>query len=201
MCQRLLILLLWFVLAAPLPAFAAGGPLVQVQETVEGVLQVLRDSSLGIPERQERLRTLVRARFDFPLMSQWTLGPYWRQANPAQQQRFMDLYGDQLETSYLGKIEAYTDEKVKYLSEKVDGNRAEVDTVIATRGADIPLTYKLTSKGERWQVYDVVIEGVSLVRNYRSTYGEIARKDGIEALLEQMAKKLEEQRRGKGQAK
>lgn len=201
MYQRLLTLMLWFVLAAPLPAFAADGPLVQVQETVEGVLQVLRDSSLSKPERQERLRTLVRARFDFPLMSQWTLGPYWRQADPAQQQRFMDLYGDQLEASYLGKIDAYTDEKVKYLGEKVDGDRAEVATVIATRGADIPLTYKLTRKGDRWQVYDVVIEGVSLVRNYRSTYGEIARKDGIEVLLEQMAKKLAEPRRGKEQVK
>lgn len=198
MCFRLLLFLFLIGLTVSQPAPAAGGPLLQVQETVEEVLTLLRDRAMDPQVRQERLRTLVRARFDFPLMSQWTLGPYWRKADANQKQRFMELYGDLLEASYLGKIETYTDEKVKYLGEKVEGDRAEVETVVVTGSADIPLTYRLTREGERWQVYDVVIEGVSLVRNYRSSYGEIARKEGIDGLLEQMGKKLEEQRRGKG---
>ena len=179
----------------PVPsAFAAPSAIGQVQETVDEVLVVLGDKTLEESVRREKLRTLIRNRFDFALMSQWTLGVYWRQADAAQQKRFIDLYGELLEKSYLGKIEAYTDEKVNYLGEKIEGQRAQVETEIATTSANIPLVYRLTLDGDKWMVFDVVIEGVSLVRNYRSTFGEIARKEGIDGLLNQLAKKVEEQK-------
>ncbi len=126
-------------------------------------------------------------------MSQWTLGPYWRKANPDQQQRFIALYSDLLEANYRGKIEKYTDQKVSYLGERVEGHRAEVQTEVVTDQATIPLVYRLNLEGEKWMVYDVVIEGVSLVRTYRGTFGEIARKDGIDGLLEQVAQKVRDQ--------
>ena len=186
------------LLLLPMPALAAPSAVDQVRQTVDQVLQVLRNKDLKEPARRDQLRTLIRDRFDFALMSQWTLGPYWRKANADQQQRFIDLYGQLLEASYLGRIEQYTDEKVNYLGERVDGNRAEVQTEIVTVQANIPINYRLNLEGSEWKVYDVVIEGVSLVRTYRGTFGEIARKDGIDGLLKQVAQKVQEQQGNKG---
>ena len=192
------LVMFFVVMLGAFPAAAAPPPLDQVQQTVDKVLEVLRNKSMPVGEREDRLRTLVYDRFDFALMSQWTLGPYWRHADAQQRQRFIDLYSELLEANYLGKIEAYTDETVRYLGQKVENGRAEVETEVVTSNANIPLTYRLSRQGDEWKVYDVVIEGVSLVRNYRSTFGEIARKDGIEGLLQQVARKVEEQKAAAG---
>ena len=198
MNRRLLSLVVCLLLILPLPALAAPSAIDQVRQTVDQVLGVLRTKGMDETARREQLRTLIRARFDFALMSQWTLGPYWRKADPDQQQRFIGLYSDLLEANYLGKIEKYTDEKINYLGERVESGRAEVQTEVVTAQAHIPLNYRLSLEGEEWKVYDVVIEGVSLVRTYRGTFGEIARKDGIDGLLEQVAQKVREQKAGAG---
>jgi phospholipid transport system substrate-binding protein len=193
MKKWLLPIITLLLLAQPLPALAAPSAVDQVRQTVEQVLGVLRDKGLDKTTRIAQLRGIIRARFDFALMSQWTLGPYWRKANPDQQQRFIALYSDLLEANYRGKIEKYTDQKVNYLGERIEGHRAEVQTEVVTGQANIPLVYRLNLEGEKWMVYDVVIEGVSLVRTYRGTFGEIARKDGIDGLLEQVAQKVRDQ--------
>lgn len=194
MVKRGLLVVLLLLMCCPAPLLAAApSPRDQVRQTVEKVLDVLRNKQLPEAERRSQLRTLIRDRFDFALMSRWTLGRYWREATKDQQQRFIDLYSDLLEASYLGKIEAYTDEKVDYLDEQLEDGRAEVKTEIVTDTGNIPLNYRLSHEGDQWRVFDVVIEGVSLVRNYRSTFGEIARKDGIEGLLKQVAAKVQEQ--------
>ena len=194
----LIVTLLVFVMPLPTPA-APPSAIDQVHRTVDQVLALLRNKDMNEQARRDQLRTLIRDRFDFTLMSQWTLGPYWRQSSPEQQQRFISLYSELLEASYLGKIEAYTDEKVNYLNERIEDRRAQVETEILTAQANIPLTYRLNLEGDVWKVYDVVIEGVSLVRNYRSTFGEIARKDGIDGLLKQVEEKVQEQRSAKEQ--
>jgi len=194
MNRKLLSLFSLLLLILPMPALAAPSALDQVQQTVNQVLEVLRNKGLEATARHDQLRSLIRSRFDFALMSQWTLGTYWRTASPDQQQRFIELYSDLLEASYLGKIEKYTDEKVNFLGQRVDDGRAEVQTEIVTSQANIPLNYRLNLEGEEWMVYDVVIEGVSLVRTYRGTFGEIARKDGIDSLLDQVAQKVREQK-------
>ena len=91
-------------------------------------------------------------------MSQWVLGPNWRKASAAEQRRFADLFADLLEAVYIGKIDNYTDERVEYVGEKVEGQKAEVETLIKTASVDIPIRYKLYNKGGAWLVYDVVIE-------------------------------------------
>ena len=197
MNKPVLIFFATLLLLLPVPALAAPSAIDQVRQTVNQVLEVLRNQGLEETARREQLRILVRARFDFALMSQWTLGSYWRQASPDQQRRFIALYSDLLETSYLGKIEAYTDEKVDFISERIEQGRAEVETEIVTAQANIPLSYRLSLDGTEWKVYDVVIEGVSLVRTYRGSFGEIARKDGIDGLLEQVAQKVRDQRQAK----
>jgi phospholipid transport system substrate-binding protein len=104
----------------------------------------------------------------------------------------MELFSELLEASYLGRIESYTDEEVRFVSEKINGPRAEVETLIVTRSADIPISYKLVDRQGEWLVYDVIVEKVSLVRNYRGTFTEIARKEGMDGLFEQMRSKIED---------
>lgn len=173
-------------LAAPLT------PQEEVRATVDSVLGLLRDRSLDPANRRAQMTRLVRSRFDFANMSQRILATNWRSATPEQQQRFIQLFSDLLEANYVGRIEAYSNETVRYLGEQIVGDRASIDTSIVTAGAEIPITYRLLRAGEHWLVYDVVIEGVSFVSNYRSTYSEIVRREGMPGLLQKMEEKLRE---------
>lgn len=196
----------WFILSLlglgllNSPALAAPlTPLEEVRTTVDSVLGLLRDRTLAPSSRRAQVTTLVRSRFDFTNMSQRILATNWRSATPQEQQRFVQLFSDLLEANYVGKIEAYTNETVRYLGEQIIGDRASIDTSIITASAEIPIAYRLQRAGDHWLVYDVVIEGVSFVSNYRSTYGEIVRREGMSGLLRQMEEKLQELRADQGQ--
>jgi phospholipid transport system substrate-binding protein len=165
---------------------------LEVQSTVDEVLTLLSNKRLPHDEPRQQLRAVIRPAFDFDVMAHWVLGTHWRKASAAERQRFVDLFADLLEATYIGKIESYTDEQVVYAGQKLVGERAEVETMVKTASADIPIRYKLFRKGERWRVYDVVIEEVSLVRNYRSTYDEIVRKEGFAGLFSRMEEKVRE---------
>lgn len=177
-----------------LPAFGAASPKAQVQVTVDQVIEVLRAGQLQGQARREALSKLIRARFDFVIMSQRTLGKYWKTATAAEQQRFVALFSDLLEASYIGRIEAYSDETVSYLEEKIEEDRAEVATLVRSAGTEIPIDYRLVQKSNDWFVYDVVVEEVSLIKNYRSSYGEIVRKEGFAGLFTRMEEKIAELR-------
>ncbi len=178
---------------SPVPALSAdAGPMAQIEQTVEQVIDTLKDDAIKGEQQRQRLTKLIKARFDFQAMSQWVLGPYWKKADADERETFMELFSELLEASYLGRIESYTDEEVRFVSEKIDGPRAEVETLIVTGSADIPISYKLVDRQGQWLVYDVIVEKVSLVRNYRGTYTEIARKEGMEGLFEQMRNKIGE---------
>ena len=170
----------------------AAEPLAEVRSTVDEVLTLLRNKSLPHEERRQQLTAVIRPAFDFEVMSQWVLGTNWRKATPAERQHFTDLFTDLLEETYIGKIDNYTDERVEFVGQKLEGERAEVDTLVKTASADIPIRYKVFRKGERWLVYDVVIEEVSLVRNYRSSYDEIVRNEGFPGLFARMEEKIRE---------
>lgn len=178
---------------APVPALSVdAGPMAQIEQTVEQVIDTLKDDAIRGEQQRQRLTELIKARFDFQAMSQWVLGPYWKKADSGERETFMELFSELLEASYLGRIESYTDEEVRFVSEKINGPRAEVETLIVTRSADIPISYKLVDRQGEWLVYDVIVEKVSLVRNYRGTYTEIARKEGMDGLFEQMRSKIED---------
>lgn len=170
---------------------AAPTPTEQVRVTVDGVIEVLKDKGLDPQLRRSKITEAIRARFDFEAMSRGTLAQNWKKAAPEERTRFVGLFSKLLENTYMGRIEAYTDEQVRYETEQVKGKRAVVGTVIVAN-VDIPVDYKLRRKGGEWLVYDVVIEGVSLVRNYRSSYGEIVHRDGMAGLLSKMEAKLGE---------
>jgi phospholipid transport system substrate-binding protein len=174
-------------------AASAPGPLDQLKVTVNKVLSILRDSSLSKEQKRTQVKDLVYDRFNFRAMSQGVLGVNWRRATPQQRDRFIKLFSELLEETYSGRIDAYSGETVRFAGQRIiDDHRAEVDTYVNHENKDVPIKYKLVKDGEKWLVYDVRIEGVSLVLNYRNTYADIVEKKGIDGLLKQMTEKVGE---------
>lgn len=189
--------LLFFALASAGPQKAQAGTVTeQLRGDVDRIIDILNDGTLKKKERDEKIVSIVRARFDFPTMSQWILGVNWRKASPDEQKRFIDLFTRLLERTYMSKIESYTGEygreNVRYAQERQEKDKALVNTFIVTKSAEIPVNYKLLLNNGQWRVYDVVIEEVSLVRNYRSTYSEIVNREGFKGLFAKMEQKIAE---------
>lgn len=177
-------------------AALAGPPTEQVRGTVDQVIKILTDPTLKGPakteERRAKLRRVIRERFDFPEMAKRSLGIHWARRTPQEREEFVRLFWDLLERSYVDKIESYTDEKIVYVGESIDGNYALVKSKIVTRrNLEIPLDYRLYRKGEEWLVYDIIIEDVSLVSNYRTQFNKIIRSSSYDELVKRMRTKLE----------
>jgi len=177
-------------------AALAGPPTEQIRETVDQVIRILTDPSLKGPaktgERRAKLRRVIRERFDFTEMAKRSLGIHWARRTPQEREEFVRLFWDLLERSYVDKIESYTDEKIVYVGESIDGNYALVKSKIVTRrNLEIPLDYRLYRKGEEWLVYDIIIEDVSMVSNYRTQFNKIIRSSSYDELVKRMRTKLE----------
>jgi phospholipid transport system substrate-binding protein len=185
-------IMLIFLLTFVLPVVAAPTPTEQVKTTVNAVLELLRDKSLDREIRRTKIRDVINERFDYRAMSQRTLATQWKKASDEEKERFVDLFSKLLEWTYVGRIEAYTNETVEFDKEIIKGHRAQVNTFIVTASADIPVNYRLLKKGNDWYVYDVIIEEVSLIRNYRSSYRSIVKNEGISGLLSKMEQKIKE---------
>lgn len=187
MFVRLFALGLLFCSAATVMAESASD---QLKKTVDAILGALVDTSLDKTAKRQKITETIAARFDFRTMSQQILATNWKKANAVQQKRFIQLFSELLQESYVGRIEAYTNEKINFKAEKPDEGRTTIETVIVTPTAEIPVHYKMLPQQEKWLVYDVVIEGISFIRSYRSTYQDIVKKDGIDGLLNQMSDKI-----------
>ena len=186
------ILVLGCLLALAIQANAGQTPIQTVQTAVDAILGILTNETLDKEEKRSKMRAIINKRFDFRAMSQRTLATNWKKASRDEQQQFVGLFAQLIQNSYIGKVEAYTSEKVEYPGEKVKGKRAVVDTLIITSSTEIPVNYKVYLKNDEWRVYDVIIEGVSLISSYRSTYQEIVKKDGFPGLFVKMEAKLKE---------
>ena len=176
------------------PAFA-NNALSDLKNNIDQVIIMLKDSK---KENTAESKMVLRKKifqmalelFDFPEMSQRTLGKNWKSLKPDQQKIFSDLFARFLANIYYNRLEQYTDQTVKYLEQQKQGNdKTLVKTIIVTQNNEIPMDYRML-KDKKWKVYDVSIEGVSLVRNYRSQFNKILRKQSIEDLIEMMKKKL-----------
>ncbi|HTO13454.1 MAG TPA: ABC transporter substrate-binding protein [Candidatus Binatia bacterium] len=176
----------------------AGVPLDQLRLQIDRVLKVLEDPELKKESRAKDRRLAVRKIandiFDFGETARRSLGRHWQARTPAERDEFVQLFSDLLERSYLSKIEVYGGEKIQYLSDAVDdGDQAKVQTKIVTRqGTEIPIEYRMHKKGDRWLVYDVIIEGVSLVSNYRTQFNKIIQTSSFQELVKKMKNKQEE---------
>lgn len=173
-------------------ALAADNATESVRASVNAIIGILKDAALDKPAKRDKIRVVIAERFDFRAMSQRTLATNWKKASQEEQQQFVALFAELIQNTYIGRVEAYTDEMVKYPGEKITDDRAVVDTLIVTSSAEIPVTYKLYLKDGRWLVYDVNIEGVSLINNYRNSYQEIVKKEGFSGLLAKMEEKVRE---------
>jgi phospholipid transport system substrate-binding protein len=173
----------------------AGVPLDTVKINVNNVLDVLRNPKLKAESakeiKKEKLRVIYKAMFDELEFSRRTLTRNWSKLNAAQQAEFVKLFEQVLEKSYADKILDYTNEKVEFYKEELKSDtQAEVQTKIITSSKEIPIFYRMILKDGKWRVYDVVIENVSLVQNYRTQFNDILAKDTPEQLLETLRKKV-----------
>jgi phospholipid transport system substrate-binding protein len=189
-----LLLCLALFSADPPKAFA-GAPTDQVRQTVDDVIKILNNRELKKPEnhkeRSAKIREVVNRRFDFAEMAKRSLGIYWRQRTPAEQKEFVSLFSDLLEDTYIRKIERYEHEKVTYVGERVDGPYATVKTIIITTNeVEIPVNYKIFKSGEKWEVYDIIVEGVSLVNNYRTQFYQIIGSGSYAELVKKLQAKV-----------
>lgn len=172
----------------------AGAPTDQTRQTVDRVLSIVKNPDLKSParqrERRDQLRQAVFARFDFTEMAKRSLGPHWARRSPQEQQEFVRVFTDLLENAYLDKIEGYQGEKIIYTREQMDGDNAEVDSKVVTKkGEEYSINYKLSQNGGDWKVYDVVVEDISLVNNYRSQFNRILANASFDELLRKLQQK------------
>jgi phospholipid transport system substrate-binding protein len=168
-----------------------------VKQVVDEVVRIVADPELKKPQKEPQRRQALKGAigriFDYQEMAQRSLATHWKERTPAEKKEFTSLFETLLENSYAGKIESYHNEKIVYLKESIDGQYAEVKSkVIAPKGDEYSLDYRLTQKGGKWMVYDVVIEGVSLVSNYRGQFNRIINSHGYPDLLKKLRTKSEE---------
>jgi phospholipid transport system substrate-binding protein len=184
------------ILAGGAPA-RAGAPTDQLKGRIDRVLRVLEDPALKdgrLGERRTVIRRIAYETFDFRETSQRSLARHWQGRTSEERDEFVRLFADLLERSYIGKIELYSGgEKIQYLGDTIDGDQAVVRTRIVTRqGTEVPVEYRMHRAGERWLVYDVVIEGISLVANYRAQFDRILRGSSYQLLAQKLRAKHEE---------
>lgn len=179
-------------------ATATSAPTETIKSTIDSILNILKDKNLSLPtnkkERRNKIGALIREHFDFEEMAKRALARHWGKRTHEEKKKFIPIFSELLVASYTGKIEAYTDEKITYDKEVIKGNGKYgiVNTTIVTKNVNIPIDYKVMIKGSKWWVYDVLIEGVSLISTYRSQYNKIILRESYAKLIQKMKNKLNE---------
>ncbi len=164
----------------------------QVDRALETAAKAPRTAE-GTEQRRVEIRRVSEALFDFREMSQRTLGRHWSGRTSEERDQFVRLFSDLMSRAYLGKMDLYSGEPMSYVGERSDGNAASVQArVITKKGSEVPIEYRLHRLGDRWAVYDVVIEGVSLLSTYRSQFDRIIRTESFAELLKRMRQKEQE---------
>lgn len=180
------------VIALLSPAWA-GQPTDTLREYTEAVQKVLDDPELQAEDRRHERRAAVRKvaieAFDVQETARRALGPHWQQRTPAEREEFVQLFADLLERTYIAKIDLYGGERLKFTDERVDGDVAVVRARVLTRqGAEVPVEGRMHKRAERWLIYDVTIENISLIANYRSQFDRIIRTSSYAELVKRLRK-------------
>ena len=175
----------------------AGEPTDQIKETTDKILAIVTDPTLKVPEktgeRQKLIRQAVDERFDWEEMSRRTLARYWAERTEQEKKEFIDVFGQLLERTYMDKVEGYSGEKVLYVGERVEGEYGAVAVKIVTQQTrEISVIYRMKKKDGSWYVYDISIEGVSLINNYRTQFNSILSSSSFESLMERLREKVKQ---------
>ncbi|HXX74497.1 MAG TPA: ABC transporter substrate-binding protein [Nitrospiraceae bacterium] len=175
--------------AGPL-SLAAESPTDVVRTTINEVIRILNDDSLKAPAkllpRRRMLEQVIAQRFDYAEMSKRALAANWTPLTNEQRDEFVDLFKSFLSDRYASKIEGYSGEQAEYLTERLEGQYAEVRTKLVSSKVQIPMDYRLINKGGRWYAYDIIVDGVSLVKNYRSQFTSIIRSYSYDELVHRL---------------
>lgn len=193
MLKRILLVLTTSIFMA---SVAWASPTDDVKKTVDEVVRIVSNKEMKKNEtkRRQALKKTISTIFDYPEMAKRSLGKHWNDRKPQEKKQFTELFATLLEDSYAGKIESYNNEKIVYIKEfQEDDDHAVVKSKVVTAARDeFSLDYHLFKQNGKWMVYDVVIEGVSLVSNYRSQFNKIITANGYEKLVKKLQSKNEE---------
>jgi len=178
------------------PLLATAGTATEaVKSTIDQVVRLLEDKELNKPdrvmERRQQLQKIIGDRFNYEEMAKRSLGAHWNQLNETQRHEFVVLFQQLLLRTYTGRIEAYSGEQTQYFGERHESDYAEVRTKLIARKGELPVDYRLLSNSGEWRVYDIVVDGISMVSNYRAQFTKIIRTSSYEDLVEKMKSKSE----------
>jgi phospholipid transport system substrate-binding protein len=172
---------------------ASAGPTDQLREYTDQVIKVLDDPALARGDRRAAVRKIAHEAFDVTETARRVLARHWQARTPAEREEFTQLFADLLERTYIARLDEYGGERIRYVGESVDGELATVRARIATRtGIEVPVESRMVHRGERWLIYDVLIENVSLVGNYRSQFDRIVRSSSYEELVRRLKQKRDD---------
>jgi len=197
-CMHLVVVGLMIHLSMVSVCFAGSAITSQLKGTIDKVIEIVKDKSLKNDHQARRaaLRKTIDERFNYRQMVMRSLAKNWDARSDQERREFIALFKSLLENSYANKLEAYRDEKINYLDEIIKGKYALIKTEVVRRSSTIRVDYKLIEENGHWQVYDFVIEGVSMIRNYRSQFTKIIRNDSYEVLVQKLTDKINEIEQG-----
>lgn len=173
-------------LAVSVPAWA-GAPTDQVRQYTEQVQKILEDPALRSMDKRAAVRKVAIEIFDVNETARRALGPHWQGRTAAERDEFVQLFADLLERTYISKIDLYGGERLRYMSETIDREFATVRAkVVTVKGAEVPVEARMLKRGDHWLIYDVVIENVSLIGNYRTQFDRIIRTASFQELVRRL---------------
>ena len=165
----------------------AGAPIDQARQYTDQILKVLRDPALNEAERHTAVRKVAEEMFDMSEAAKRALGRHWQSRTPAEREEFTRLFADFLENAYLSKLVLYSGERVNYVSESIDGDFASARAkILRKQGPEVPVEARLLRRGDRWYIYDISVEGISMISNYRSQFNTIIQKSSYEQLVQRL---------------
>jgi len=179
------------------PSYVLAGPTDQVKPALDNILEVLSDTGLKgdhhKTERRAKIMSIIKTRFDFREMSRRVLGKTtWQEISDGDREHFTSLMTKLLENVYIGKLESYSGQQIDYTGEKIKKNKALVSTTIENNGEKIPLHYILINTKSNWMVYDINIDGVSLIKNYRQQFKSVLKRDKFPGLVKELERMNQE---------
>lgn len=170
---------------APHPACA------QIEQSINKIIDILKQPELARADRRRQVSSILAAQFDFLKMGELSLAKEWRKLGDSDRQEFAALFRTLIESTYFRNLENYTNEKVEVGGALAKGKKAIVETRVITSSKEIPIHYKMLPKGDRWLVYDIKIEGVSMISTYRGQFKAAIRKKSYDGLVRQLKAKVE----------
>ena len=176
----------------------AGAPTDQARQYTDQVLKVLQDAALKPAQRQAAVRKVAIEIFDVSETARRALGRHWQSRTPVEREEFTRLFAELLESTYISKIGLYGGEQLKYVGESIDGDFAVVRaTILRRRGADVPVEARMLRRSDRWYIYDIAVEGISLINNYRAQFNRIIQTSSYDELVRRLRMKRDEEPNGR----